>query len=78
MKGKWSIVSMGFADIGAYGAVIFSFLLFQQLFSLLNNNVWIPQLLMKSNAIPKTNIQVVGYREDLNLFRSCLTSLSQQ
>lgn len=33
---------------------------------------------MKSNASPKTNIQVVGYREDLNLFRSCLTSLSMQ
>jgi len=62
MKGKWNIFSVGFADFGVYGVVIFSFLFFQQLFSLLNNNWWIPKLVNKSNSSPKTNIQVVGYR----------------
>lgn len=52
MKGKWNLLSMGFADIGVYGVVIFSFLFFQQLFSLLNNNWWIPKLVKKSNANP--------------------------
>lgn len=44
MKGKWNILNIGFADFGVYGIVIFSFLFFQQIFSLLNNNWWIPKL----------------------------------
>jgi len=62
MKGKWNLINLGFADLGVYGVVIFSFLFFQQLFSILNNNWWIPKLMNISNASPKTNIQVVGYR----------------
>jgi hypothetical protein len=62
MKGKWNLINLGFADLGVYGVVIFSFLFFQQLFSILNNNWWIPKLMKISNASPKTSIQVVGYR----------------
>lgn len=62
MKGKWSIFDLGFADIGMYGLVIFSFLFFQQLFSILNNVWWIPKLVNYAKTTPKTNIQVVGYR----------------
>lgn len=62
LKEKLHLFSIGVAQIGFYGAIIFSFLLLQQLFSLLNNYKWIPFLTQKSNRTPKVGLQVVGYR----------------
>jgi hypothetical protein len=62
MKGQLKLFSIGFADIGVYGAIIFSFLIVQQILSILNNYSWIPFLCQKSNRTPKVGLQVVGYR----------------
>ena len=62
MKGTWNLFSAGFADIGVYGAVIFFFLILQQIFSTLNNKYWIPKIEAKADRLPETSIQVVGYR----------------
>jgi len=45
LRGKIRIFSIGVAEIGLYGAIIMVFLLFQQLFSILNNYKWIPSLI---------------------------------
>jgi len=78
MKGKLHLFSIGIAEIGLYGAIIFAFLLFQQLFSILNNYKWIPSLIEKSDKTPKVGLQVVGYREDKKLFKVCLDSIKKQ
>ena len=62
MKGDWNVLSVGFANIGVYGLIILTFLFFQQVFSIANNNWWICKLVKKANSAPLTNIQVVGYR----------------
>jgi cellulose synthase/poly-beta-1,6-N-acetylglucosamine synthase-like glycosyltransferase len=78
MKGKLHLFSIGIAEIGLYGAIIFAFLLLQQLFSILNNYKWIPSLIEKSDKTPKVGLQVVGYREDKKLFKVCLDSIKKQ
>jgi hypothetical protein len=77
-KGKLHLFSIGVAEIGLYGAIIFSFLLLQQFFSILNNYKWIPSLIKKADKTPKVGLQVVGYREDKKLFKVCLESLKKQ
>jgi hypothetical protein len=62
MKGKFQLINVGFADIGMYGAIILSFLIVQQVLSILNNCSWIPFLCEKSDKTPKVGLQVVGYR----------------
>jgi hypothetical protein len=62
MKGKWNIFSLDFAHVGVYGIVIFTFLIVQQIFSILNNNYWIPKVVSKANSKGRAGIQVVGYR----------------
>jgi cellulose synthase/poly-beta-1,6-N-acetylglucosamine synthase-like glycosyltransferase len=78
MKGKLHLFSIGVAEIGLYGAIIFSFLLLQQFFSILNNYRWIPSLIKKADKTPKVGLQVVGYREDKKLFKVCLESIKKQ
>jgi hypothetical protein len=78
MKGAWKVINIGFADIGAYGLIIFTFLIIQQIVSILNNNCWIPKITALADRLPKVGLQIVGYREDENLFRSSLITLSQQ
>jgi cellulose synthase/poly-beta-1,6-N-acetylglucosamine synthase-like glycosyltransferase len=78
MKGKLHLFSIGIAEIGLYGAIIFSFLILQQIFSILNNYKWIPSLIKKADKTPKVGLQVVGYREDKKLFKVCLDSIKKQ
>jgi cellulose synthase/poly-beta-1,6-N-acetylglucosamine synthase-like glycosyltransferase len=78
LKGKLQLFSIGVAEIGLYGAIIFSFLLLQQVFSVLNNYKWIPFLISKADKAPKVGLQVVGYREDKRLFKVCLDSIKKQ
>ncbi len=78
LKEKLHLFSIGVAQIGLYGIIVFCFLLFQQLFSILNNYKWIPFLVKKSDQTPKVGLQVVGYREDKKLFKVCLDSLKNQ
>jgi cellulose synthase/poly-beta-1,6-N-acetylglucosamine synthase-like glycosyltransferase len=77
-KGKFHLFSIGITEIGLYGAIIFFFLLLQQTFSILNNNKWIPLLIKKADKVPKIGLQVVGYREDKKLFKTCLDSIKKQ
>lgn len=62
LKEKWHIADIGFAYLGVYGIILISFLLLQQIFSLLNNKQWIPKLASNSVNTPKVGLQVVGYR----------------
>ena len=78
LKEKLQLFSIGVAEIGLYGSIVFCFLLFQQFFSILNNYSWIPFLAEKANQTPKVGLQVVGYREDKKLFKVCLDSIKNQ
>jgi len=55
-------------------------MLLQQLFSCLNNHFWIPYQISKAKgeSLPKVSIQIVGYRYEVSLFKSCFNSLKRQ
>lgn len=76
LKSDWHVFNLGFGFLGVYGLILMGFLLIQQGVSLLNNHSWIPKLIRHSTRSPVVGIQVVGYREDLQLFRRCLISLA--
>lgn len=62
LKGQLHLVYLGFGYLGVYGVILLSFLIIQQIFSLLNNNWWIPKLRNCSKSSPAVGLQVVGYR----------------
>lgn len=78
LKGQLHIANLGFAYLGVYGVILLTFLIAQQIISLLNNRYWIPKVISNSVGAPRVGLQVVGYREDPALFRGCLISLSKQ
>lgn len=78
LKGQLHVANLGFAYLGVYGVILLTFLVAQQIISLLNNRYWIPKVVNNSFNLPKVGVQVVGYRQDPALFRGCLISLSKQ